>query len=51
MPCNNETRQQLVDAAMLMWDEIEDDVLENLLESMPRRLKACYDAKGWYTRY
>lgn len=51
MPRNNKTKQQLINAAMLMWDEIEDNMLENLLESMPRRLKACYDAKGGYTKY
>jgi len=31
--------------------EIEGDFLETLWESMPRRVAALLEAKGWYTKY
>jgi hypothetical protein len=34
MPKNDETKQRLCSAAVAIWEEIGDDVLENLLHSM-----------------
>lgn len=33
------------------WDDIEPEVCQNLIESMPRRVQAVLQAKGAYTRY
>jgi len=36
---------------MEVWWDITEDVLSQLIESMPRRVQALLDAKGWYTEY
>ena len=33
------------------WDAIEPEVCQNLIESMPRRIKALLKARGGYTKY
>ena len=33
------------------WNEIEPEVCQNLIESMPRRVEAVIQAKGGYTKY
>lgn len=33
------------------WAAIPQDQIRALIESVPRRVKACRQAKGWYTRY
>ena len=43
--------EQLIDAIKESWDVIEDEVLEELINSMPRRIAAIIDAEGWYTKY
>jgi len=36
----------------LVWtQDIEGEFLKRLWESMPRRVAAVLDAKGWYTKY
>jgi len=34
-----------------VWWAIGEDVLNGLVESMPRRVHALLKAKGWYTKY
>lgn len=34
-----------------IWYEIPDEILSNLIESMPRRCQAAIDAKGFATKY
>lgn len=34
-----------------LWDDIEEEFLESLIQGMPRRIQACIEAKGWYTKY
>ena len=34
-----------------LWWNIGESVLEKLVESMPRRVQALINAKGWYTEY
>ena len=34
-----------------VWNEIPPEVCQNLIESMPRRLKAVIKAKGGHTKY
>ena len=36
---------------MEVWWDIGEDVLCRLIESMPHRVQALLDAKGWYTGY
>jgi hypothetical protein len=38
MPKNHASKQQLIVAAIELWEEIEPEVLQNLITSMPRRL-------------
>ena len=33
------------------WYEIEPEILENLVESMPRRIQAVIDSNGNPTKY
>ncbi len=43
--------QQLRDALMSIWTKISDECFQQLVESMPRRIKAVLKAKGGPTRY
>jgi transposase len=51
LPKNNEALARLERAAVEVWEDFEDDLLEKLIESMPRRMTACIAANGWYTKY
>ena len=51
MPKNAASYEALVRAAIVVWDEFEEDLLNKLMESMVRRLKAVIGASGWYTKY
>jgi hypothetical protein len=33
------------------WAKISQEYFDGLIELMPRRVKACIAARGWYTRY
>ena len=35
----------------VVWQDIGRDVLRTLVESMPQRVHALLEAKGWYTKY
>ncbi len=43
--------QQLQDAIMSTWTKISDKYFQNLLESMPRRIKEVLKAKGGPTQF
>jgi hypothetical protein len=34
-----------------VWEELEDSLLKELVESMDRRLEALIKADSWYTKY
>lgn len=51
MPTNNQTLKKLCEIAVRVWLDFEIELVNRLIESMPRRLKAVRDAKGWYTKY
>ncbi|KJZ68257.1 hypothetical protein HIM_12350 [Hirsutella minnesotensis 3608] len=51
LPKNYASKQRLCEAAAEAWEDLEDDTLNHLVESMPRRLQAVIDARGWYTKY
>jgi len=36
---------------MEIWWDIGDGVLKDLIDSMPHRVRALLDARGWYTKY
>jgi hypothetical protein len=42
---------RLADVLHEIWVEIPEAYLEKLWKSMPDRVAAVIDAKGWYTRY
>lgn len=48
---NPRNRQELKDVLQKIWNDIEPDVCQELVESMPRRLQAVIAAKGGPTKY
>ena len=44
-------KDRLFNAIQEAWDVVEDEYLDALLESMPRRVKAVCKACEWYTKY
>jgi hypothetical protein len=44
-------RRVLRDRLMEVWWEIGEEVLDCLIDSMPRRVQALIDADGWYTGF
>ncbi|KAL9560648.1 hypothetical protein ACKAV7_015211 [Fusarium commune] len=42
---------RLIEAAEELWSEVEDEVVKNVIKSMPDRLNACWNANGYYTKY
>jgi transposase len=51
MPKNVESFRRLKRVAIEVWEEIPEEVLQHLVESMERRLAAVIKANGWYTKY
>ena len=47
----NVVKAKLRERLMEIWWKIGENVLTNLVDSMPRRVKALIDARGWYTKY
>ncbi|SCN80673.1 uncharacterized protein FFB20_06201 [Fusarium fujikuroi] len=50
-PKSAEAIDRLIAAAEELWTEIEDNVVKNVIKSMPDRLNECYRANGYYTKY
>lgn len=46
-----QTLERLIEAAMEVWEVVEQRVHYNLSDSMPRRVAAVIAAEGWYTKY
>ena len=44
-------RARLVEVLPKVWDTLPEQLFDNLYRSMPDRVAAVIDAKGWYTRY
>jgi len=44
-------KRVLAERLALVWADIGPEVMERLIESMPRRVAALIAALGWYTRY
>jgi hypothetical protein len=51
MPKNNTTLRLLIRTAITVWEAFEDDLFNELVISLQRRLKAVIAANGWYTKY
>ena len=47
----NIAKDALLNAITEAWEEMKDEMLENLIDSMPRRYAAVVEAKGRYTKY
>lgn len=49
---NNEAdTTELAEQLQVAWRAIDQDLVRKLVESIPRRLRACRRANGWYTKY
>lgn len=48
---NDEIKRKLQDRLWEVWWDIGEEVLNGLIDSMPRRVKALIAARGWYTKY
>ena len=49
---NNEHDYAIAEAAIQdAWDKVPQLLIDNLVDSMPRRLLAVRRACGWYTKY
>jgi transposase len=44
-------QEELARRLLVVWEELEPEVFDRLISSMPARVQALYDTKGWYTRY
>ena len=44
-------RETLLEVLPLAWKAIKPDIFKGVLESMPRRIQALIDARGWHTKY
>ncbi|VVT43788.1 uncharacterized protein SAPINGB_P000146 [Magnusiomyces paraingens] len=51
LPQNNQSLNKLGEAAVEVWEDFHQDLINKLVLSMPRRLQAVVDANGWYTKY
>jgi transposase len=48
---SEEAVQALGKALIEAWNSLPDSLFHALIDSMPRRVQALYDAKGWHTKY
>ncbi len=47
----DEAETELFQILQRAWVNIKDEVIEELVASMPRRCKAVIRANGWHTKY
>ncbi len=38
-------------ALIQVWNALPNLLFDSLVRSMEKRVKACYKAKGWHTKY
>ena len=48
---NEASMNALIRAAIIVWEDLEEGMLDHLLLSMLRRLQAVINAMGWYIKY
>jgi transposase len=51
LPKNESSLQKLISAAIEVWEQFDIELINQLIDSMPRRIAAVVAAKGWYTKY
>ena len=51
LPKSATSLMALVRAAIGCWEELKEELLQKLVESMDRRMEAVILANGWYTTY
>lgn len=51
MDTKPENYQALCRAIQQAWDELDQSLINQLISSMPNRIKALGSAKGWHTKY
>lgn len=51
MPKNDRALKKLCEAATTVWLDFGVGLVNDLIDSMPRRIEAVRQAKGWYTKY
>ncbi|ETS77575.1 hypothetical protein PFICI_11449 [Pestalotiopsis fici W106-1] len=51
LSANFESKERLITVAEDIWEDIEQDLINRVILSMPRRINAIINARGWYTRY
>lgn len=44
-------RQTIVDLLPQAWNAISPNIVQGVLDSMPRRIQAVIDEQGWQTKY
>ena len=44
-------KRVLEERLQAVWADISTERLDRLIESMPHRVRALYEVKGWYTAY
>ena len=49
--CPQTIQRRLAEILPKVWEEIPEGYFEAMLDSMPDRVQAVIDARGWYTRY
>ena len=45
------TRERLIEAAVEMQNNLEDELLTTLSDTMPNHVDAIREVQGWYTKY
>jgi transposase len=50
-PDTADTLEWLIRAVKEAWNNIDNQILERLSNTMPHRVKAVIEANGWYTKY
>ena len=48
---DDRVREVLWKALEEAWALIDEEMLKSLVDSMERRIEACIQSKGWYTKY
>lgn len=51
LPKNDSSKARLVRVATEVWDEMESDMLNHLIDTIDHRIEAVIAARGWYTKY
>lgn len=51
LPKTTESLAKVCEIAVVLWEEFEEEMINRLIDSMPRRIAAVIAARGWYTKY